>query len=120
MVPIEIPGTRGKPGKVIDTDDEVMNVRIRFFIFILITKKNEQGYSNNKLNIEKLKAVRPAFKASGGTVTAPNSSTLSDGAAALVLMSGSKMLELGLKPLAKVLGWADAARVSLFVKPKRK
>jgi acetyl-CoA C-acetyltransferase len=44
-------------------------------------------------------------------VTAPNSSTLSDGAAALVLMGGTKMKELGLKPLAKIVSWADAARV---------
>lgn len=66
--------------------------------------------SNLKLNEEKLRSIRPAFKSNGGTVTAPNSSTLSDGAAALVLMSKSKMMELGLKPLAKILSWADAAR----------
>ena len=43
-------------------------------------------------------------------MTAPNSSTLSDGAAAIVLMSKSKMIQLGIKPLAKILSWADAAR----------
>jgi acetyl-CoA acetyltransferase len=67
-----------------------------------------------KLNVEKLKAVKPAFRPNGGTVTAPNSSTLSDGAACLILMSGKKVKELGLKPLAKILSWADAARVCFF------
>ena len=66
-----------------------------------------------KLNPEKLRAVKPAFQANG-TVTAPNSSTLSDGAAALVLMSGEKVKELGLQPLAKILGFADAAQVKNF------
>jgi acetyl-CoA C-acetyltransferase len=53
--------------------------------------------------------IGPVFK-KGGTVTAGNASPLSDGAAALVLMSGSKMKQLGLKPLAKVRGFADAAK----------
>ena len=66
------------------------------------------------MNVEKLRSVRPVFKKEGGTVTAPNSSPLSDGASALVLMSEAKMNELGLKPLVKILSWADAARVRSF------
>jgi len=44
-----------------------------------------------------------------GTVTAANASTLNDGASALVLMSGEKVEELGVKPLAKIVSYADAA-----------
>jgi len=61
------------------------------------------------LNEAKLRAVKPAF-ITGGTVTAPNSSSLSDGAAALVLVSGRKVKELGLTPIAKILGWGEAAQ----------
>ena len=60
--------------------------------------------------MEKMRAVKPAFKPNGGTVTAPNSSTLSDGAACLVLASEKLVQELGLKPIAIILGWADAAK----------
>jgi acetyl-CoA C-acetyltransferase len=61
------------------------------------------------LNEDKLRAVRPAF-ITNGTVTAPNASSLSDGAAALVLVSGRKVKELGLTPIAKILGWGEAAQ----------
>lgn len=44
-------------------------------------------------------------------MTAPNSSPLSDGAAAIVLISGEKVKELGIKTLAKINGWGDAAQV---------
>ena len=54
--------------------------------------------------------MKPAFKPNGGTVTAPNASPLNDGAAAVVLVSEAKLKELGLKPLAKILGWGDAAQ----------
>ncbi|RQM05866.1 hypothetical protein DH86_00002175 [Scytalidium sp. 3C] len=87
IVPVEVSGGRGKPNVVIDRDDEVKN-----------------------LNIEKLKAMRPAFKPNGGTVTAPNAAPLNDGAAAVVLVSEAKLKELGLKPLAKILGWGDAEK----------
>ncbi|KAJ3125265.1 erg10, acetyl-CoA C-acetyltransferase [Physocladia obscura] len=88
IIPVEIPGARGKPGKTITTDDEISN-----------------------LNIEKLRAIKPAFpKADGtGTVTAPNSSPLNDGAAAVVLVSRAKLNELGLTPLAIIRANADAA-----------
>lgn len=84
--PVTLPGVKGKPGVTVDTDDEHKN-----------------------LNIEKLKSMRPAFIPNGGTVTAPNASPLSDGSAAVVLMSEAKAKELGVKPLAKILGWGDAA-----------
>ncbi|KAJ3254267.1 erg10, acetyl-CoA C-acetyltransferase [Chytriomyces hyalinus] len=92
IIPVEIAGARGKPGKVVSTDDEVAN-----------------------LNIEKLRAMKPAFKTDGtGTVTAPNSSPLSDGAAAVVLVSRAKMQELGLTPLAIIRANADAAHEPEF------
>jgi len=87
IVPVEISGGRGKPTIKIEKDDEVKN-----------------------LNIDKLKAMRPAFMPNGGTVTAPNAAPLNDGASALVLVSEAKLKELGLKPLAKILGWGDAEK----------
>lgn len=54
------------------------------------------------------------FQKENGTVTAANDSTLNDGASALILMSKEKMEELGLKPLAKIISYADAA-----VEPER-
>jgi acetyl-CoA C-acetyltransferase len=87
IVPVTIKGARGKPDTVVEKDDEVKN-----------------------LNIEKLKAIRPAFIQEGGTVTAPNAAPINDGAAAVVLVSEKKLKELGIKPLAKILGWADAAK----------
>jgi acetyl-CoA C-acetyltransferase len=59
----------------------------------------------------KLKTVRPAFQPKGGTVTAANSSSLNDGAAALVVMSEARAQEMGLEPLAKIRGYGDAARL---------
>ena len=54
--------------------------------------------------------MKPAFVPNTGTITAPNASPLSDGAAAVVLVSESKLRELKLKPMAKILGWGDAAK----------
>ncbi|MFM6954559.1 MAG: acetyl-CoA C-acyltransferase [Sphingobacteriaceae bacterium] len=59
------------------------------------------------VNFDKIPGLKPVFKKEG-TVTAANASTLNDGAAALVLMSSKKAKELGLKPLAKILAYADA------------
>ncbi|KAK2749804.1 erg10, acetyl-CoA C-acetyltransferase [Onygenales sp. PD_40] len=87
IAPIEIPGFRGKPGVIVDKDEEAKN-----------------------LFPEKLRAMKPAFIPGTGTVTAPNSSPLNDGAAALVLVSEAKLKELNIKPIAKILGWGDAAR----------
>ncbi|KAH7155755.1 Thiolase, N-terminal domain-containing protein [Dactylonectria estremocensis] len=86
IVPVEVSGGRGKPNVQVTRDDEVKN-----------------------LNEAKLKAMRPAFKPDG-TVTAPNAAPINDGAAAVVLASEAKVKELGLKPIAKILGWGDAER----------
>ena len=59
------------------------------------------------VKFEKIPSLKTVFK-KDGTVTAANASTLNDGAAALVLMSAEKAKELGIKPLAKILGFADA------------
>ena len=88
IAPVEIPGARGKPSTMVDKDDK----------------------TQMPLNVEKLKAMKPAFKPKDGTVTAPNASPLSDGAAAVVLVSEEALKKHKLKPLAKILGWGDAAK----------
>jgi acetyl-CoA C-acetyltransferase len=67
----------------------------------------DEEYKN--VNFEKIPQLKPVFTKEG-TVTAANASTLNDGASALVLMSKEKADELGLKPVAKILGFADAAQ----------
>ncbi len=62
-----------------------------------------------KAQIEKIPALKPAFK-KDGTVTAANSSSISDGAAALVLMKASKAKALGLSPIAKIVGHTTHAQ----------
>ncbi|KAG5518922.1 hypothetical protein PMAC_002453 [Pneumocystis sp. 'macacae'] len=62
-----------------------------------------------KLDKDKLKVIKPAFK-SDGTVTAANASSISDGAAALLLVSGKKVKELGLYPIIKILGWGEVSQ----------
>ncbi|MHB8090059.1 MAG: acetyl-CoA C-acetyltransferase [Syntrophales bacterium] len=57
-------------------------------------------------SLEKMAKLAPAFKKDGGTVTAGNASGINDGAAALVVMSADKAKELGLKPLARIKGYA--------------
>lgn len=59
------------------------------------------------VKFDKIPSLKPVFK-KDGTITAANASTLNDGAAAIVLMSADKAKELGIKPLAKILGYADA------------
>ncbi len=59
------------------------------------------------VNFDKIPQLKPVFN-KDGTVTAANASTMNDGAAALVLMSKEKMEALGLKPLAKIVSYADA------------
>ena len=60
-------------------------------------------------NFEKMPSLRPAFQ-KDGTITAANASKINDGAAAVVLMSEEKMKELGLKPLARIVSFADASQ----------
>jgi len=62
-----------------------------------------------RIKFDKVAGLRPAFK-KDGTVTAVNASTLNDGAAAVVVMSADKAAELGIKPMAKILGFGDAAK----------
>lgn len=85
VVPVEVPQRRGD-ALVISEDEEYKNVKL-----------------------EKIPSLRPAFDKEG-TVTAANASTLNDGASALVLMSREKADELGLKALARIVSYADAAQ----------
>jgi acetyl-CoA C-acetyltransferase len=82
VVPVEVPQRSGEP-KIFDKDEEPWNVKF-----------------------DKIPTLRSAF-VKGGSVTAANSSTMNDGAAALVIMSAEKAQELGLKPIAKIRGYAD-------------
>jgi len=84
IVPVEVPQRRGEP-LVVSKDEEYTNVFL-----------------------DKIPSLRPAFS-KDGTVTAANASTINDGAGAVVLMSREKADELGLKPLATIKGYADAA-----------
>ncbi len=70
-----------------------------------VTVTEDEEYKN--VNFEKIPALKPVFL-KDGTVTAANASTMNDGAAALVLMSKEKAESLGLKPLAKIVSYADA------------
>ena len=67
--------------------------------------KDDEEYK--KLRADKVSTLKPAF-GKDGTVTAVNASKINDGAAAMVLMSGRKVKELGLKPIAKLVGYGDA------------
>lgn len=67
----------------------------------------DEEYKN--VNFEKIPGLKPVFTKEG-TVTAANASTINDGAAAVVLMSAAKAKELGLAPLVKIRGFADAAQ----------
>ncbi|EPQ59294.1 peroxisomal 3-ketoacyl-CoA-thiolase [Gloeophyllum trabeum ATCC 11539] len=68
--------------------------------------KEDEEYK--KVIYEKIPTLPPVFKKNGGKITAANSSNLNDGASALILMSAEKAKELGVKPLAKILSYADA------------
>lgn len=85
IVPVEIPQRKGEP---------------------LIFAEDEEYKS---VNFDRIGSLPTVFQKENGTVTAANASTLNDGASALVLMSKEKMEELGLKPLAKIVSYADAA-----------
>src|SRR5690606_33778670 len=85
VVPVEVPQRRGT--RILVTEDE----------------------EYKKIKLEKIPELRPAFS-KDGTVTAANAPTINDGAAALILMSAEKAEELGLRPLARIRGYADAAQ----------
>ncbi|KXK23378.1 MAG: acetyl-CoA acetyltransferase [Bacteroidetes bacterium OLB12] len=67
----------------------------------------DEEYKN--VNFDKIPGLKPVFTKEG-TVTAANASTINDGAAAVILMSKEKARELGLTPIAKIRGFADAAQ----------
>lgn len=85
VVPVEVPQRKGD-ALIVNKDEEFTNV-----------------------NMDKIPALAPVFDKEG-TVTAANASTLNDGASALILMSKEKMEALGLKPIAKIVSYADAAQ----------
>ena len=84
--------------------DEVVPVTVK-------TRKGDVQVSEDEeyknVNFDKVPTLKPVFQ-KDGTVTAANASTINDGAAALVVMSADKAKELGLKPIAKVLSYAEA------------
>jgi acetyl-CoA C-acetyltransferase len=63
----------------------------------------------SKFDLKKMKLLRPAFR-DDGTVTAGNASSISDGAAALVVMSQRKASEFGIQPLVRIKGWSSTSR----------
>jgi len=84
--------------------DEVVPVTVKTRKGDVVVSEDEQFKA---ANFEKMPTLKPVFTKEG-TVTAANASAINDGAAALVLMSADKAKALGLKPLAKVLSYADA------------
>ena len=89
IVPIEIPQRKGDP-LIMDEDEEIKSV-----------------------NFDKIPNLRPVFSKEG-TVTAANASTITDGASAVVLASKKAIEEYNLSPLAKILGFADAAQEPIW------
>ena len=87
--------------------DEVVPVEVKDRKGNVTTFSEDEEYKN--VNFEKIPGLKAAFTKEG-TVTAANASTINDGASALVLMSKEKAVALGLKPLARIRGFADAAQ----------
>jgi acetyl-CoA C-acetyltransferase len=85
--------------------DEVISVEVPQRKGPAIVVSEDEEYKNVKF--DKIPTLQPVFE-KGGTVTAANASTINDGAAAVVLMSKEKADELGIKPLAKIIGYGDA------------
>lgn len=93
-------------------DWEVAPIEVKSRKGSVTIAKDEQPF---KANVDKIPTLKPAFDRENGTVTAANSSSISDGAAALLLMRQSKADTLGLKPIAKILGHSShAQRPGLF------
>jgi acetyl-CoA C-acetyltransferase len=86
-------------------NDEVVPLQMTDRKGQTITISEDEEYKN--VNFDKVPGLRAVFTKEG-TVTAANASTMNDGAAAVILMSREKMEALGLKPLAKIRGYADA------------
>ncbi|KQM53680.1 acetyl-CoA C-acyltransferase [Chryseobacterium sp. Leaf201] len=88
--------------------DEVVAVEIPQRKGDAIVFAEDEEYKAVKF--DKIPTLPTVFKKEEGTVTAANASTLNDGASALILVSKEKMEELGLKPLARIVSYADAAQ----------
>jgi len=86
-------------------DDEIVPLQLTGRKGETTIFKEDEEYKS--VNFEKVAQLKPVFNKEG-TVTAANASTMNDGAAALILMSGEKMKALGLTPLAKIRGYADS------------
>jgi acetyl-CoA C-acetyltransferase len=84
--------------------EEIVPVTVKTKKGDVVVAEDEE-YKN--VSFEKIPALKPVFQ-KDGTVTAANASTMNDGAAALVLMSKEKAESLGLKPIAKIVSFADA------------
>lgn len=91
--------------------DEIVGVEIPQRKGDAILMEEDEEFKN--VFFDKIPKLRPAFSKEG-TVTAANASTINDGAAAMVLMSKQKVEELGVKPIAKIRGFADAAQDPLW------
>lgn len=87
--------------------DEIVGVEITDRKGNTTVFAEDEEYKN--VSFDKIPGLKPVFTKEG-TVTAANASTINDGASALVLMSKEKAKELGLKPIAKILGFGDAAQ----------
>lgn len=85
-------------------DAEIVPITVKGKKGDTIVREDEEY---NRVIFDKVPTLKSAFK-QGGVITAANSSPLSDGASALVLMSADKAKELGITPLAKIISWADA------------
>ncbi|KAJ1897458.1 DNA topoisomerase 2-associated protein pat1 [Kickxella alabastrina] len=87
VVPVAVKGRKGE--QIVSIDEEFTNVKF-----------------------DKITSLRPVFDKTG-TVTAANASTLNDGASALLLMAADRASELGVKPLARIVSYADAATLPI-------
>lgn len=88
-------------------DNEIAPVTIKTRKGETVVKEDEEY---KKVFFDKVRGLKPVFVTDGtGTVTAANASTLNDGASAVVLMTEEKLKETGVKPIAKILAYADAA-----------
>ncbi len=88
-------------------NDEIIPVEIAGRKGDITLFSEDEEYKN--VNFDKIPGLKPVFTKEG-TATAANSSTINDGAAAVILMSKEKAKELGLTPIAKILGFADASQ----------
>jgi acetyl-CoA C-acetyltransferase len=84
--------------------DEVVGVELQKKGETILIERDEEPFN---VKFEKIQTLKPAFQ-KDGSVTAANASSMNDGAAALVLMNEKKVKELGIKPIAKILSYADA------------